>query len=259
MRCVKCKSEIDESKVNSFIKCDGCNKFFHIPCSELTAPEVKCLESRPASKRRMKYICLDCEQGVHQVPKLIAMVHDLQVEIEKLKSLNTTALESASSSTCNDSSLWTVEKIVQEISERSKRECNLIIYNVQEPEGLSKQDQTTSDMILVNDMLTQLNITQPASHPLRLGKFIASATYRSRPLRVRLNSVNDVVTVLKKFKNLQGLDKWNNIRVSRDRTPMQINLYKSVKEELGRRLSLGENNLKIIYRNGIPTIITQEN
>ena len=51
------------------------------------------------------------------------------------------------------------------------------------------------------------------------------------------------------------MDKWSHINISMDRTPMQINAYKSVRAALDNRLAQGEKNLKIQYRNGIPTTI----
>ena len=103
-----------------------------------------------------------------------------------------------------------------------------------------------------------MQVKEPTIPPTRLGKFDASNQSRARPIRIKLNSVDDVFTAIGNVKKLRALNKWTNINISRDRTPMQIKLFHSVKDELKRRTDSGE-NLKILYRGGIPTIVSSEN
>ena len=104
-----------------------------------------------------------------------------------------------------------------------------------------------------------MQVKEPTIPPTRLAKFDGSNQSRARPIRIKLNSVDDVFTAIGNVKKLRALNKWTNINISRDRTPMQIKLFHSVKDELKRRTDNGEKNLKILYRGGIPTIVSSEN
>lgn len=148
------------------------------------------------------------------------------------------------------------EKIIQEITERNKRENNLIIFNIKEANRSSKQDQINADTVYVNDLMSQLVINGPISTPVRIGKFDPS---NELPIRIRLNSTNDVLTAIKNFKKVKSVDQFAQVNMSRDRTPMQMKIFKSVKDELKRRIDSGDKDLKIMYRSGIPTIVPSLN
>ncbi|KAJ3651514.1 hypothetical protein Zmor_017549 [Zophobas morio] len=256
MLCLKCKTAIDD-KSDSFIKCDCCNRPIHSSCSELSAQELKCFALR-SSTRRLKYICATCEQGVQQIPKLIAMIDNLQAEIEELKkNINNIIPSAPTNITTSNIPFIETEKIINELSERKKRECNLIIYNVIE-NCVSKDQQIVADTNLVHDLLNELNNTEILP-PVRLGKFDITKSDRARPIKVKVTCPNDVDMIVKKIRVLKSLEKWSHINLSRDRTPMQINVFKAVKCDLEKRVANGENNLKIRYRNGIPSIVTLEN
>lgn len=260
MLCLKCCSAINNS-TDKFIKCDGCDRAVHTTCSELSSTELKCLELRPSSKRRIKYICIECEQGVHQIPKLISMITDLKEEVRQLKE-NSTNLPSngtSSGSLGSQSPLFYTEEIINEITDRNTRSYNVMIYGSVES-CTSKQEQIYHDSGIVNSILTGLDLVEQNVKPIRLGKFDPTKINRSRPIRVRLSSNEAVRNIIRNFdKKLKTNVNMAGLSVSYDRTPKQIEIYKSVKKELLARLDKGENHLKIIYRNGIPTIVSSGN
>lgn len=59
------------------------------------------------------------------------------------------------------------------------------------------------------------------------------------------------------LKNIPELKKKTDdkVLITSDRTPQEMKTYKNVKAKLLERKKQGKNNLKIIYRNGIPSII----
>ncbi|KAJ3651229.1 hypothetical protein Zmor_017280 [Zophobas morio] len=204
MRCLKCKGDIDD-KSTAYIKWDGCTKPIHTACSELSQQDLKCLALRSTSSRRLKYICLECEQGVHQIPKLISMINMLQDEIQQLKNTikaNTTIAPS-------DSSFIETEKVINEITERKKHECNIIIFNVKESNGISKQEQNVADCSFVNDFISESKLNLPTVPPVRLGKFDATNVNRARPIKVTLSSPEDS-SMIKNFKTLKSMGKWTH-------------------------------------------------
>lgn len=259
MSCIKCNIIINE-KNDKFIKCDGCNRSIHIICSELSDAEIKCFTLRPNSRRRIKYICIECEQGVHQIPKLITLINDLKDEIRNLKvQYNELSNAASTSKTLNasPSNALSSEELISEIYERNKRSQNIIFYGSPE-DGTSKQDQMQRDTTTVNNVLAEVGVVVDGMKPIRLGRFDATKQHRSRPIRVRLSSSEDVFAVIRKFKKLKTVERFSRLSVSTDRTPQQVAAYKAVKSDLTTRLARGESNLTIKYRNGVPTIVQLE-
>lgn len=252
MSCIKCKLIIDE-RSDKFIKCDICNRSIHIICSELSDAEIKCFTLRPTSRRRVKYICFECEQNVNQIPKLITLIGELQKELKNLND-RFTDLKNSTVMNASPSVLVSTEEIISEMYDRNRRAQNIIVYGSLE-EGNSKHEQIQKDVATVQDLLTEVGVDCDQLKPMRLGRFDASVQQRSRPIRVRLLSSDDVFKVLRKFKNVKNHPRLVNLSVSVDRTPRQIALYRAIKSELAERISNGETNLKIKYRNGSPTII----
>ncbi|KAJ3661979.1 hypothetical protein Zmor_006349 [Zophobas morio] len=86
MICLKCAIAIDDSTAKTYIRCDGCNRPIHTSCSDLTTNELKCLDLRPNSRRRIKYICVECEQGISQDTGLIqSLTSDLGLGDQQIK------------------------------------------------------------------------------------------------------------------------------------------------------------------------------
>ena len=254
MLCLKCNFAVDQANEKSFIRCDGCNRAIHIGCSDLTTAELKCFELRQSSKRRVKYICIDCEQGVHQIPKLIAMINELKDEIREMKNKSMRGGEHCVSAVDSQS----LEEVVSEVEERSRRSCNIIIYGSSE-QGNSKAEQAKLDAGLVGDIVKEMDLPPTDHKPVRLGRFDGTRQSRSRPIRIRLSTPEAVRGAVRMVKELKKNEKFSALSISFDRTPRQVAYYKSVKLELRTRIDAGETNLKIKYKSGVPTIVSSEN
>lgn len=251
MSCIKCGVVVNDSK---FLRCDGCNRPIHVACSELTAAELKCFELRPNNKRRIKYICIECEQGLHQIPKILKLINDLKEEIRELRETRVDKPCVVAPAPDSYNQVMANEQMIAEMLERSKRSCNIIIHGGVEA-GNTRQDQIREDAVLVQAILHECEIADHDVKPIRLGKFDPTREKSSRPIRMRLSSSECVPVILRKFKKLKSSGKFKQLSLSPDRTPQQVSVYKSVKMELERRLSDGETNLRIKYFNGLPTII----
>lgn len=254
MSCLKCNVLIQETS-DKFVSCDGCSRHVHVSCSELSDNEIKCLTLRTKTKRRIKYICIECEQGVHQIPKLISLINDLKNEIRDMR----VKYEELTNDSVNRSGgsfhMVCAEEIINEIQERNKRSQNIIIYGSLE-EGASRQDQVQMDTGTVQSILTHVGVTCSEIRPVRLGKFDSTRQIRKRPIRVRLSSSEDVHRVLRKSARdrIRTSTQFSHLYVSPDRTPKQVELFRSVKLDLDERIAKGEANLRIKYLNGVPTI-----
>lgn len=254
MLCLKCAVEIN-GEADRFIRCDGCNKPFHHGCSELSVAELKCFDLRPNAKRRVKFLCYNCDKYLDEIPKLIASINEMKEDIKTLK--ESTTLTSNPSDPVKLPAMLDSEEGISEINERNKRASNLIIYGSVES-GKSKNEQIEHDASLVTDILSQIGLTEGSLAPQRIGKFDPSKQMR-RPIKIRLSSPQSVHAVFRKFKNIKSETNFPTLSVSSDRTPRQIAYYKVIKQELDNRIRQGEMNIKIKYRNGVPTIISSEN
>lgn len=240
------------AEIHKSVACCTCSKPYKIDCVNVSSAEARKIHS----KSGLLWSCKTCTPVGNDINELKNLILALSNEVQTLKTTISNLSTNCSSSKLP---LQQTEEIIQEVFERNKRQCNLIIYNVKETSGVTSREQSALDVAIINDLALQLNIPSPTANPVRLGKFDATNASQSRPIKMRLNSADDVLVVTTKFKKLKAQDKWNAINVSKDRTPMEIAYYKSVREDMHRRLEAGETNLKIKYRNGLPTVVRAEN
>ena len=255
MSCIKCSIFIDQS-VDKYVKCDGCSRIVHVGCSELNETELKCFSLRSGSKRRMKYICVECEQGVHQIPKLVALLNDMRDEIRELN--DRYAGLSVAQASVSSVDVFATEEIISEINQRNERARNVMVYGAVE-DGVSKANQTELDVALVGGLLGEAGVMDEVVAPLRLGKFDGTKRPRARPIKLRLSSSESVTILLRKFREIKTNPDYSHLSISPDRTPRQIAVFKAVKEQLNNRVAAGETDLRIKYQNGIPSIVRAEN
>ncbi|KAF5285360.1 hypothetical protein FQA39_LY04459 [Lamprigera yunnana] len=88
---------------------------------------------------------------------------------------------------CND------EIVLNEIKERMQRERNIIFFNIKE--NASEEEDTKT----INNLLSNTHIELSGLQVLRLGKHNPSII---RPLRVRFNSLDDVLWILRNSKKI---------------------------------------------------------
>lgn len=180
------------------------------------------------------------------------MIVSLQDEIKKLK-------QSILEPPTPTASLLDTERIIQEISDREQRKANILIFGSDEIACSTNAVQIATDVRMVNDICLTLNIQDTHFKVSRLGKFDATLPDRRRPIKVSFSSESSVYTILRNISKLRELSKFSKLSIYRDRTPMQVQIYKNAKAELTDRISKGETNLKIVYKKGIPTVVNSLN
>lgn len=174
---------------------------------------------------------------------------------EEIKTLKSTIVNQPAS----EGNLLDAEKIINEISERDKRRCNVVIYGCRETVTSSNKDQLALDCTFVAELCASLQLNESGLMPARLGKFDASQTNRRRPIKITLASETAVFTALRNFKKIRTDSRYKGLSMFRDRTPMQMQIHRNARNELADRLKNGESNLMIKYRNGIPHIVSSLN
>lgn len=226
------------------ISCCVCERNYKLDCVSVTAAVARQIRSDTS----ITWTCTQCKSVGEDLKSLKALILGLQREIATLKE----TFKSSSPST--SPTLFDVEKVVQEVSEREKRKKCVIFYGVPESQELrSRAEQSANDSSLITEVLHHLSVDVNTASPIRLGKYDPSRANSARPIKVELSAESAVFTILRNARKLKS-SNWPNISISADRTPMQRDLYRQVKSELQRRTDGGEANLRIRYKNGVPTI-----
>lgn len=110
------------------------------------------------------------------------------------------------------------------------------------------------DEYIVSDILLKILPEFQTNNlkPVRLGRYNQD---KIRPIKVPLESEKLVHDVIHKRKALKNTESYKHVSVSFDRTPRQIELYRSVKSQLMDQINSGDKNYHIKYINGIPKIV----
>lgn len=243
---VTCSCCNETMELHKSVNCSICTNSYNIKCADISTAEARKIHSNTG----LSWTCRDCAKLGNDIKSLKTVIVELQKDIKALKD---TMVTTPASSTL---SLFESEKIIQEIGDREKRKNNIIIYGHPESECQTNSEQQDLDAKLINDILTFASIDEPNIRPIRLGNVNRSVESKPRPIKVTLSSEPNVLSLLKKSNNFQSVDKWKNIFLSRDRTLMQREIHNAARAERDERLAKGETNLKIKYKNGIPSVVS---
>lgn len=228
----------------SMVTCCICKEKFKNTCVDITANEVRTLNSN----KGYDWTCANCRPISHDIKNLKSLLIDLQREIKELRAVTNPPSKESS---------LEFEDIVAEVSERHKREKNIIIFNIAEqdqqktPAAKSEGDKIQVVNIL-NSIVPDLSLAEVK--PIRLGSFSSN---KIRPIKISLENGYAAKKVLKNAKKLKSHQVYKNVNISSDKTKRQIDFYKKTKQELKNRLEAGENNLKIKYINQVPRIVSE--
>lgn len=155
------------------------------------------------------------------------------------------------------------EFILEEVEERIKRRNNIILFNVPESTQDNREARSAADAAFVTSLCTTLLTDSAPLSQSRIGKY-SPALQKPRPLKIVFANSNSTDLTIKnfiKFKkaNQQPQDlNLRNLIMARDRTPSQLAQHRTTREEFQSRTAKGENNIRLITRNGITKIVTTQ-
>lgn len=172
---------------------------------------------------------------------------DLKSEFLSGRSRSATAGSTRGPSDASD-----MDSVVAELAERQKRAKNVMIFGVVEATGSNAGERRAADGQFVGTLFEFLGTNPVPANVTRIGSF---AEGKRRPIKVLLQSEADVLLIVKAAKKLRGAANYDGISISLDRTPRQLCRYRELKAQLDDRKASGEQNLKIRYISGVPTII----
>lgn len=239
--CKCCKQSYEN---HLMIACSVCKEKFKNTCVDITANEVRTLNSN----KGYDWTCINCREIGKDLKDLKALIITLQNDIKELKT-------NQNHSEGKPESFF--EEIVQEITERERRKNNIILFNVTEQvQNLPKNELIESEKKVVIDIVKYVDPDFPVAHikPFRLGVYSPS---KNRPIKLVLENENAVRKILKNANKIRSSNAYKKVNFSTDKTKRQIDHYKVVKQELTNRLSAGETNCRIKYINNIPRVVSE--
>lgn len=141
------------------------------------------------------------------------------------------------------------EEMMMELIERQKRECNIMVMNVKEPQSLTSGTRRQEDLNSAINLLKDFNVDTTDLKVFRVGKV---APNKNRLLKIILKSRHDAIAVLKNRENIpQG------VKVFADQTKKQRDYYLSIKSQLEERMAAGDTTKTIRFINNVPTIVNK--
>lgn len=140
----------------------------------------------------------------------------------------------------------TLSQTADEIYQRTLRASNLMIFGVPECEG-TIEERKKHDENFCDEILEELLDTDEDFEKIhRIGKLKPGIP---RPLCVKCESVELKSRILRSSKDLRNIKKYKSVFINPDRTPMQLEKDKKLREELKRQKLDGKD--VIIFREQI--------
>nr|CAI5824821.1 unnamed protein product [Callosobruchus analis] len=180
-----------------------------------------------------------CEASIQQLQNAQASLSSSITNIES-RLVNSMSHAETSHAVANNSTSTQAEAL-----EILRRSHHVILRDVSED---------YNDTNVVTDVINHI---EPAANAYRLSITRLGTAAASRPRLIRVAFASPVLAknILRKKNSILSHPTLNSIKISDDKTPMQMQELNNLRDELKRRQTLGERNLTIKYFKGRPTII----
>ncbi|KAF5280843.1 hypothetical protein FQA39_LY17947 [Lamprigera yunnana] len=153
-----------------------------------------------------------------------------------------------------DNNVYLLENVISEINKRNSKECNCIIYKLEDSENAAKKDiELFKNLLACCNDEPSFNINDIKL--IRLGKKFKSGV--DRPLKVVFPNKDCLHWFFHNKKMIIEKSK-KSIIITGDLTNAQRDFRNKVLSEIKLRREKGEDNLFMKYINGIPTIVSKD-
>lgn len=234
-QCTKC----NKATAGVSYDCDSCKRCFCMSCSELTPDEVRCMTLR---KRKLLYLCTQCEGGLRLVPRLIQQIEELRNSLEEVKA----------TVKANASENFSAQAICNEVEERNTLRRNVMVTGVQESKKSGRNDRVSDDKQAVKTILTQVDGVELSAlediRVYRVGKFVRG---ENRMIKAVLKTADLALEIL---KGKRAIDI-PGVKIFADQTKMQRDYYKSMRVKVSELNAQGQDDNELRYINGVPKIV----
>ncbi len=257
--CPDCQNHVkDEDKG---INCDQCKQWWHARCAKVTNKEYEVL----GKSSNFRWYCKECsckERDVEKQPNQIMsqqLTNMMQMMTSILERLDKIERNHSMDKEIEDLVEAKVQETVAEMQEKEKRKLNLVIFNLPESQGVSKEEvkenDTKSIQNIVNSILPETEAKEiKIKDPVRLGP--ANLGKKPRILKFSVNSEEAKNSIIKNAVKVNKKETANKdkVYINPDYTNKERDLNKKLRQELKERIGKGEENLvirnwKVVERN----------
>jgi len=147
-------------------------------------------------------------------------------------------------------------QIINEVIDIQKRSVNIIIHDLDESPSMDTNECTKFDSLAVNKLFSVCSVCPDnIINVSRLGRLIANKT---RPIKLSLRNLCDVNSFISSFliTKRKSPSSVNNISVAKDRSQTEPRHIKNIYTDFHNRVNSGEQNIKVLYVNGLLKIVT---
>ena len=136
-----------------------------------------------------------------------------------------------------------VSKVFDNFLDRDRRKNNLVIHNLPEAAGVSKEDRAAHDLRLFQDLVKDMfHMSVAVARSFRVGRSVEN---RARLLIVTLETPGVKQDILRLAPQLRSSEKYGNVYITPDLTPAEREAAKKLRDELSARKKAGEVNITI--------------
>ena len=136
-----------------------------------------------------------------------------------------------------------VSKVFDNFLDKDRRKNNLVIHNLPEATGESKEDRAAHDLRLFQDLVKEMfQMSVAVARSFRVGRSVEN---RARLLIVTLETPGVKQDILRLAPQLRSSEKYGNIYITPDLTPAEREAAKKLRDELSARKKAGEVNITI--------------
>lgn len=293
LACIVCMKMVSDDERG--VQCDsGCERWFHSSCVKISDAEYRKLASNSNTKwicnrsdcvkpnqhplnqlvTKMESISSQMERMLNKLDALASLPDDvaaIKTELftvnDKLNNFEPRISEAERRiSALNDNlnalkaggtGSVSVDSVIEEISDRNRRACNIILYGISECKSKTLSVRISHDNDLVST-LVQPFCKSGDDHSFKSFRIGKSSTAKPRPLKVIFKHSGSVQEFAKNFDSTVLSDinpNFENVSFSRDRTLHERKQLSDLRTQLKERQDGGEADLTIKYVNGAPKIV----
>lgn len=273
--CGHCKKRCAETgKKGEAVQCDLCGSWVHAACEGITREHYKSLTQLACYAGNIAYFCnLNlCQSRFKQLfyklipssneesnsappiameqedindrlkvveAQLANMVNEISAKlVDHHRALESSLHPQPPSQVVAATSANVAINVADELDDRNRRKCNLIVHNL--PEG--SQPDKEADKGHLTALCKFINLEVHAVSTIRLGKIIENKT---RLLLVRVDDEVIKKKILARSPQLRSNETWKRVFITPDMTRSEREAHKLLRNELKTRRSQGETNLTI--------------
>ena len=259
--CNGCKAVITESECDKTIKCDQCQKWYHLKCSSLNTRALTFLKTADDLYPGIKWFCNYCldttftstktsddryAQQDAKIDRLVELYSNMQEKMETvLDKLGNDKIE-------KQISVGVTEGLTdqQEVNEKKN---NMMVFNLSESTG----DDKSLDLTKVKELLTFVNPdidtdSLSCENVTRMGfKKPANDDHKPRPIKIVFDDPDTKWQFIKNAKKLSGSESFKKVGLSLDKTTKERQEDEKLRKELEAERKIRPTEDLIIFRKRI--------